>query len=272
LRLQVTGLHSSWVTEQILAMARPWQVNLEAGAAAQLRDLNVGMVLNLQEMGEHAHCGPGNLSSTGFSYDPETIMQAGIGFYLMSWPDMATPRLDWIIKIVQVMHHVCEVQRLRVAVHCHAGLGRTGLAIACYLVYSGGYSPKAAVEKTREGRPGALQTSAQVIFVYVFECWLRELRCIGRNTTSMTALSQPLWDSDSVMLLRVSQQHVASFIPSAPSSLSDIVKRQKQRLHGPAIRHYWNVPELLVCILQVLIHLIHSPFMTTASSYAFLQH
>jgi hypothetical protein len=232
-------------------MARPWQANLEAGAADRLRDLNFGMVLNLQELGEHAHCGPGNLPSSGFSYQPETILQTGIGVYHMGWPDMAMPQLDWITKVVQIMRHVCQVQGRRVAVHCHSGLGRTGLAIACYLVHSGGYSPKAAIEKTREGRPGALQTAAQVTFVYVFECWLRELSCISHTTTTIPAARKPLWNSNFAVLPNITLQHMTSFIPAAPASLAEIVKRQKQRLHGPAIRHYRNAPELLERILQV---------------------
>lgn len=34
------------------------------------------------------------------------------------------------------MDHVVGSEGKKVAVHCHAGLGRTGLAIACYFVYT----------------------------------------------------------------------------------------------------------------------------------------
>ena len=37
----------------------------------------------------------------------------------------------------QVMEYVTTEERRKIAVHCHAGLGRTGLAIACFFVFTG---------------------------------------------------------------------------------------------------------------------------------------
>lgn len=83
-------------------MARPWESSLIEGAAAELKRLHIGMVLNLQETGEHSRCGPGILSDSGFSYRPETVMAAGVAVYHMCWPDMCTPTLPQITRIVQV--------------------------------------------------------------------------------------------------------------------------------------------------------------------------
>ena len=69
---------------------------------------------------------------------------------------------------LQVMHHTHNVEGRRIAVHCHAGLGRTGLAIASFLVYSGTFSAAEAIERTRAGRPGALQTNTQVLVLLKF--------------------------------------------------------------------------------------------------------
>jgi protein tyrosine phosphatase domain-containing protein 1 len=77
---------------------------------------------------------------------------------------------------MQVMDYVNRVQKRRIAVHCHAGLGRTGLAIACYFVYSRAYTAEGAVRMVRQHRQGALQTSQQVLFVSVFEQYLAHLR------------------------------------------------------------------------------------------------
>lgn len=99
----VPGLHSSWVGDSILAMARPWQKNVtKYNLAKQFRMLEVGMILNLQEVGEHAKCGPGNLTSSGFTYDAESFMAENVGFYNFSWRDMGVPNLDKIMDIVQV--------------------------------------------------------------------------------------------------------------------------------------------------------------------------
>ena len=47
----IAGLHSSWVGDQVLAMARPWQENvLKHDVVAQFKQHNIGMILNLQEV------------------------------------------------------------------------------------------------------------------------------------------------------------------------------------------------------------------------------
>jgi protein tyrosine phosphatase len=78
---------------------------------------------------------------------------------------------------LQVMHYAISVEKKRIAVHCHAGLGRTGLTIACFLVACGEAANAAqAVEMVRAARPGSLQTQAQVMFVSIFEQYLHHLR------------------------------------------------------------------------------------------------
>jgi len=48
----VPGLHSNWVGEHVLAMARPWQHNvIKHDLVNKFQELNIGMVLNLQEVG-----------------------------------------------------------------------------------------------------------------------------------------------------------------------------------------------------------------------------
>lgn len=47
----ISGLHSSWVSDQVLAMARPWQDNvLKHDVVSQFKQHNIGMILNLQEV------------------------------------------------------------------------------------------------------------------------------------------------------------------------------------------------------------------------------
>lgn len=82
-------------------------------------------------------------------------------------------------------------QGRRVAVHCHAGLGRTGLAIACSLVYSQRMQAAEAVKTVRAGRPGALQTAKQELFVYVFEQFVAHLRCCFPAAAAEHASSPP---------------------------------------------------------------------------------
>ncbi|KAL6763265.1 protein-tyrosine phosphatase-like protein [Haematococcus lacustris] len=175
----IPGLHCSWVGDKqnVLAMARPSQDKIVKMAMVDaFLKHNIGMILNLQEVGEHDSCGPGNLKHSGFSYDPESFMTARIGVYNFSWKDMGVPDLNKIMDIVQVMDYVTGSEGRKIAVHCHAGLGRTGLAIACHFLYSLGYSARKAIETVRRDRQGSIQTREQQLFVYVFEQYLAHLR------------------------------------------------------------------------------------------------
>lgn len=73
-------------------------------------------------------------------------------------------------------------------VHCHAGHGRTGMIIACYLVYSLGYSAAQAVTLTRQRRAKAIQTKGQVQLVKDFEAFLSSKRTLFALTKADATL------------------------------------------------------------------------------------
>lgn len=209
------------------------------------------MVVNLQEVGEHASCGPGNLQHTGFTYDPATLHQHEISYCPMAWPDMKVPALPHVLKIVQVMHKVVELDKKKVAVHCHAGLGRTGLVIACYMVFSFGCSGTYAIQEVRKGRRGALQTHAQEVFVLVFETWIQHLRCCVPPAETCKSTAK-LWDEQlRVCCVRYPRPKAWTGHVVPPSTLDEMIDRQKMIMHGRLVQHYCNVPELLLHLLQV---------------------
>jgi atypical dual specificity phosphatase len=55
----------------------------------------------------------------------------------------------------------------RVAIHCAAGLGRSGTVAACYLVELG-QDWSTAVENIRAARPGAIETAEQLAAVAAY--------------------------------------------------------------------------------------------------------
>ena len=66
-----------------------------------------------------------------------------------------------------------------VAVHCFAGLGRTGLMIACFLVREPGRTTDKLLYELRKIEPGYVQTAQQETIIAV---WESELRHAGKKT------------------------------------------------------------------------------------------
>ncbi|XP_052633486.1 protein tyrosine phosphatase domain-containing protein 1 isoform X5 [Harpia harpyja] len=120
----VKGLYSSWITDNILAMARPSTELIEKyNIIEQFERCGIKTIINLQRPGEHASCGNPLEQESGFTYLPEAFMEAGIYFYNFGWKDYGVASLTTILDMVKVM--AFALQEGRVAVHCHAGLGRT---------------------------------------------------------------------------------------------------------------------------------------------------
>ena len=119
-------------------------------------------------LGEHASCGP-NLHSSGFTYDPADFMKADIFFYNFAWKDFGEATMAGLLDMVKVLSFA--LSEGKVAVHCHAGLGRTGVLIAAYLVYYLRVRSNDALRYVRLKRPGAVQTRKQIECVKEFEAY-----------------------------------------------------------------------------------------------------
>ena len=87
------------------------------------------------------------------------VNDAGLLVVNVPVPDMEPPsarQLDHLLDTIRKAHDA----GMGVAIHCAAGLGRTGTVLAAYFVASG-LSPRDAVEKVRELRPGSVETAEQ---------------------------------------------------------------------------------------------------------------
>ncbi len=73
--------------------------------------------------------------------------------------DMSTPSIDHLDRAVSFARRMIGGGG-RVAVHCGAGVGRTGTVLAAYLVAEG-MTPEAARQRIRELRPGSIETHEQ---------------------------------------------------------------------------------------------------------------
>uniref|UniRef100_A0A7E4VZU9 TYR_PHOSPHATASE_2 domain-containing protein n=1 Tax=Panagrellus redivivus TaxID=6233 RepID=A0A7E4VZU9_PANRE len=159
----IRGLYSSWVTDEMLAMSRPTQIAMQQyDILKQFKQTKIKTIINLQSLNEHAFCGPPLLLS-GFSYDPEVIMKNNVYYYNFAMPDFGVSNVYSILNIVKVMWFA--LKQGRVAIHCHAGLGRTCTLIACYLVWSQSMTAADAITYVRSKRKNSIQSMKQIMLV-----------------------------------------------------------------------------------------------------------
>jgi len=66
-------------------------------------------------------------------YKEEVLEKEGIKVYDLEFPDGSCPSDDIITRFISIVESQVR-QRKAVAVHCRAGLGRTGTLIGCYIM------------------------------------------------------------------------------------------------------------------------------------------
>ncbi|XP_071395042.1 protein tyrosine phosphatase domain-containing protein 1 [Centroberyx affinis] len=220
----IKGLYSSWITDNLLAMARPSTEIIEKyNIIEQFQRCGLRTVINLQRPGEHASCGNSLEQESGFTYRPETFMEAGIYFYNFGWKDYGVASLTTILDMVKVMSFA--IQEGKMAVHCHAGLGRTGVLLACYLVFTSRMSADQAILFVRAKRPNSIQTRGQLLCVREFAQFLVPLR-------SVFSCAEPKANA---------------------VTLSQYLTRQRHLLHGYEARQMKNVPKIVQLVCGLLL-------------------
>lgn len=165
----IEGLHSNWITPDILAMQRPSERLIkEFSFYAKFKENNICTVLNLQEPGEHPFCGDGIIGNVGFSYIPEKFFSHGIRCFNESWEDMTATTFEHMMKIMNLFDLTIS-EGGKMSVHCHAGRGRTLLVICSWLIYYDRMPAKATISLAVEKRQGVLTRSSQRDFLVFFE-------------------------------------------------------------------------------------------------------
>jgi atypical dual specificity phosphatase len=97
------------------------------------------------------------------------VNEAGLEDYNEPVPDFHAPTQAQIDKIITYIDSHIE-NGIPVGVSCNAGIGRSGVILACYLVRKG-LTPKDALELIRKKRGRGPEVPEQIIAVE--EYWLR---------------------------------------------------------------------------------------------------
>ena len=99
------------------------------------------------------------VSVTGCALPPEVVQRHELRYLHLPVADMEAPDLEQLSRFVEFVRR-CHRDGLGVAVHCGAGLGRTGTLLAAYLV-SRRHPAEDAMHLVRQLRPGSIETAGQ---------------------------------------------------------------------------------------------------------------
>jgi atypical dual specificity phosphatase len=100
------------------------------------------------------------------------VNDAGLMAVHVPVEDMEAPtqaQLDLCLSVIRRAND----QKIGVAVHCGAGLGRTGVVLACWFV-TRGLSGEDAIARVRRMRPGSIETQEQADAVLEYTRRLRQ--------------------------------------------------------------------------------------------------
>jgi atypical dual specificity phosphatase len=91
---------------------------------------------------------------------------AGFNFLCLPIPDGDAPTVDQAQHFIRFVDEV-RILKQAIAVHCEAGLGRTGTMLAAYLIAQG-ETAENAIALVRNKEPVAVETTKQIGFLKQF--------------------------------------------------------------------------------------------------------
>jgi atypical dual specificity phosphatase len=137
----------TWLDDEGLAACR---YPRDEKALRALAEHGVSVVINLHER----------------PHPPGVLARYGLSEVHLPVPDFTPPTPAQLERGIAAIEQAVS-SGTRAAVHCGAGLGRTGTLLACYLVKRG-LGPEEAIARIRALRPGSVESPRQEAAVAAF--------------------------------------------------------------------------------------------------------
>lgn len=144
----------SWVIPDLIAaMGRPRELHEEM---PYLKKQKIDMIISL----------------TRAPLARSFVDEFGFDYLHLPMRDFSAPTQRQIDRFVNAIKK-CSDENKKVAIHCQAGMGRTGTMISCFLV-NRGMDAREAINQVRKLRPGSVETYEQEMAVLDYEHRLKE--------------------------------------------------------------------------------------------------
>jgi protein-tyrosine phosphatase len=128
------------------------------------KNMGIDVVISLLEKAE--------AYDLGLSKEAEQTEAIGLSFFQFPIKDRSIPTQKMVRNIMTLTIPLLESGK-NIAIHCRAGIGRSGLIACCILMYNGYRSDDAmSLVSSARGIP-IPDTSEQIDFIYDFEYLLR---------------------------------------------------------------------------------------------------
>lgn len=163
-----------------------------------------------------------NLAERPYSY--ETPARIGMLTRHIPVPDFTAPTLHQAEEAVAVISS-CLDNHAPLAVHCMAGLGRTGTILACYLV-SMEMPANNAIVVIREWRPGSIETLEQEAVVYAYE------RFLGTDVQTVYSVKEKSM-LDRAAVQRWLDNYVSAWKSYDPQAIGDLFSENAVYAYNP---------------------------------------